>query len=137
MEIRIDDMLVKSKQGKDHVAHLSKELDTLQKFQLKLNPSKCVFGASAGKYLEFLVSQRGIEIDHNQIKPLIEMRTPQSRKDVQYLNGRLATLNRFISKASDRCLPFFKALRGEGPVSFFLVLKNYLGSPELLSTPKP
>ena len=72
------------------------------------------------------------------------MEAPRSRKDVQRLNGRLAVLNRFISKSSDRSLPFFKALSGGGRLewtsefeSAFAELKAYLGSPELLSTPIP
>ena len=103
-----------------------------------------MFGTSASKFLGFLVFQRGIEADPDQISALLKMRTPQSRNDIQCLNGRLVALNRFISKASDRCLPFFKALRGNGPLvwtpqckSAFMELKAYLGSPELLSTPHP
>ena len=76
MKIYIDDMLVKSKHAENHISHLTKAFDTLQQYQLKLNPVKCVFGASAGKFLGFLVSQRGIEADPDQISALLQMRTP-------------------------------------------------------------
>ena len=87
MEIYIDDTLVKCRHAENHISHLTKAFDTLQQYQLKLNPAKCVFGASTGKFLGFLVSQRGIEADPDQIIALLQMRTPQSRKDVQCLMG--------------------------------------------------
>ena len=108
MEIYIDDMLVKSKRGEDHIGNPKMVFRTLQKFKLKLNPTKCIFSASAGKFLGFLVSQRGIEADPVQIRFVIEVRSPKTRKEIQCLNGRLAALNRFISKASNRCLPFLE-----------------------------
>ena len=61
MEVYIDDMLVKSKQRPDHVAHLQQTFDLLRKYGMKLNPLKCAFGVSAGRFLGFMVTQRGIE----------------------------------------------------------------------------
>ena len=55
MEVYIDDMLVKSKQHQDHVTHLQQVFDLLQKYDMKLNPLKCAFGVSAGKFLGFMV----------------------------------------------------------------------------------
>jgi len=144
MEIYIDDMLVKSRKKFQHVADLEEAFDVLEAYGLKLNPSKCVFGVAAGKFLGFLVSERGIEADPDQISSLRNMRSPQNKKEVQSLNGRAAALNRFISKASDKCLPFFKAIRGGKDFEWtpeceeaFQKLKAYLGSPELLSIPQP
>ena len=61
MEVCIDDMLVKSKQRLDHVTHLQHAFNVLQEYDMKLNPLKCTFGVSAGKFLGFMVTQRGIE----------------------------------------------------------------------------
>ena len=78
---------------------------------MKLNPSKCAFGVSSGKFLGFMVSQRGIEANPNKIQAILNMEPPRSVKEVQSLIGRVAPLNRFVSKATDKCLPFFKVLK--------------------------
>ena len=78
---------------------------------MKLNPSKCAFGVASGKFLGFMVSHRGIEANPEKIKAILDMKSPQSIKEVQSLTGRVATLNRFVSKVTDRCLSFFKVLK--------------------------
>ena len=112
MEVYVDDMLVKSKQADDHVRHLKESFDVLRKYKMKLNPKKCVFGVASGKFLGFMVNQRGIEANPDKIKAILEMTLPKIIKDVQRLTGRIAALNRFVSRATDKCFPFFKALRG-------------------------
>ena len=79
---------------------------------MKLNPSKCAFGVSASQFLGFMVTQRGIEANLAQHKAILESSTPTSRKEVQQLTGRLATLGRFISRFTDRLKPFFATLKG-------------------------
>ena len=78
---------------------------------MKLNPNKCAFGVMAGKFLGFMVSQRGIEVNPEKIRAIMELEPPMTAKEVQSLNGKIAALNRFISKATDKCLPFFCTLR--------------------------
>ena len=78
---------------------------------MKLNPSKCTFGVTSRKFLSFMVSQREIEANLDEIQEILNMEPPKNIKDVQSLTGRVATLNRFVSKATDKCLPFFKILR--------------------------
>ena len=78
---------------------------------MKLNPSKCAFGVASGKFLGFMVSHRGIEANPEKIKAILDMKSPQSIKEVQSLTGRVATLNRFVSKVTDKCLSFFKVLK--------------------------
>ena len=77
---------------------------------MKLNPSKCAFGVSSGKFLGFM-AQRGIEANPNKIQAILNMEPPKNIKEVQSLIGRVAALNRFVSKAKDKCLPFFKILK--------------------------
>ena len=78
---------------------------------MKLNPSKCVFGVTAGKFLGFMVSQRGIEVNPEKVRALMKLEPPRMVKVVQSLNGKIAAINRFISKATDKCLPFFCTLK--------------------------
>ena len=66
---------------------------------------------SLGKFLEFMVSRRGIEANPDKIQKILNMEPPRNIKEVQPLTGRVAALNRFVSKATDKCLPFFKVLK--------------------------
>ncbi|XP_075645637.1 putative mitochondrial protein AtMg00860 [Castanea sativa] len=78
---------------------------------MKLNPRKCAFEVSSGKFLGFTVSHRGIEANPDKIQAILDMKPPQNIKEVQSLTGQVAALNRFVSKATDKCLPFFKVLK--------------------------
>ena len=61
MEVYIDDMLVKSKELSDHTTHLQQTFELLRAYGMKLNPAKCAFGVSVGRFLGFMMTQRGIE----------------------------------------------------------------------------
>ena len=78
---------------------------------MKLNSSKCAFGVTTGKFLGFMVSQRGIEINPDKIQAIMEIAPPKNIKEVQSLNSKVVALNRFVSKATDKCLPFFRTLK--------------------------
>ena len=107
MEVYKDDMLVKSTTAELHIAHLSEAFQILRNYNMKLNPSKCAFGVSARKFLGFIVNQRGIEANPDKIKVVLDMPSPSNIKEVQRLTGRIAALSRFVSRASDKCQPFF------------------------------
>ena len=109
---------------------------------MKLNPSKCVFGVTAGKFLGFMVSQRGIKVNPEKVRVIMELRSPRTVREVQSLNSKIAAMNRFIFKATDKCLPFFRTLRKsfewtDECQKAFEDLKKYLSSPPLLSPSKP
>ena len=76
IEVYVDDMIAKSKEPKDHLACLKKLFDHLRKYELRLNPKKCVFKISFGKLLGYIVSQRGIEVDSSKAKAIVEMPPP-------------------------------------------------------------
>ena len=103
MEVYIDDMLVKSTTTELHITHMAKAFQILKKYNMKLNPAKCAFGVSVGKFLGFIVNNRGIEANPNKIKVVLDMPPPSKIKEVQRLMGRIAALSRFVSKASDKC----------------------------------
>ena len=111
MEVYVDDMLVKSLDEGKHLHDLQETFDTLRQYNMKLNPNKCAFGVSSGKFLGFMVSYRGIEANPNKIQAILDMKSPRSIKEVQSLIGRVAAFNMFVFKATDKCLPFFKVLR--------------------------
>ena len=87
MEVYIDDMLVKSKQLLDQVVHLQQTFDLLKEYDMKLNPLKCAFGVSAGRFLGFMVTQRGIEANPTHLKAILQSPAPSSKKRIQQLTG--------------------------------------------------
>ncbi|KAL0378882.1 UNVERIFIED_CONTAM: hypothetical protein Sradi_3193700 [Sesamum radiatum] len=101
MEIYVDDMLVKNQSRDHHLLDLEECFKQLNTYGVKFNPKKCVFGVG-GKFLGYLVTQRGIEANPDKIQVIQQMREPQTIKEVQQLTGRMAALNRFISWAWDR-----------------------------------
>ena len=140
MEVYIDDMLVKSTTTELHIAHLAEAFQILKKYNMKLNPAKCAFGVSTGKFLGFIVNNRGIEGNPDKIKVVFDMPPPSNIKEVQRLTGRIATLSRFVSKASDKCQPFFQVLKKSFQwdahcEKAFTALKTYLSSPPILVSP--
>ena len=107
---------------------------------MKLNPAKCAFGVSAGKFLGFIVNNRGIEANPDKIKAMLDMSPPSSIKKVQRLIIRIIALSRFVSRASDKCQPFFQVLKkafqwDANCKEAFSALKTYLSSPPILVSP--
>ena len=113
----------------------------LRQYQMKLNPNKCAFGIASGKFLRFMVSQRGIEANSEKVRAILDMTSPKTVKKVQKLIERITTLNRFVFKATDKCFPFFKTLKQafaqtDECEAALQELKRYLRSPSLLSSSK-
>ena len=79
----MDDMLVNSKQELAHLDNLKKTFATLRQYQMKLNPSKCAFGVSSGKFLGFMVSQKEIEANPEKVQAILDMTSPKTIKEVQ------------------------------------------------------
>lgn len=111
---------------------------------LRLKPDKCIFGIQSGKMLGCLVSTRGIEANPEKIAALANMQPLKTHKQVQQLTGRLAALNRFISRSAKRGLPFFRTLQGSDlfewgveQQSAFDDQKAYLIKMTTLSRPSP
>ncbi|CAH9054188.1 unnamed protein product [Cuscuta epithymum] len=143
MEVYIDDMIVKSRKAEDHVGNLAESFKKLTEYNLKLNPAKCAFGVSSGEFLGYIISERGIEASPEQVRAIIDIESPKSVKDVQRLTGRVAALNRFISKSSDRCRLFYDVLRKNKKFEWtdqheqaLQQLKEYMTTPPLLTKPK-
>jgi hypothetical protein len=90
---------------------LQETFTNFRKAGLKLNLEKCVFGVKKGKFLGCLVLTKGIEANRSKIEAILWMEPPKTRKGAQRLTGRLASLNKFISKSAERNLPFFEVLK--------------------------
>ncbi|GJZ44312.1 reverse transcriptase domain-containing protein [Tanacetum coccineum] len=99
LEIYVDDLVIKSHTETELLRDIEETFRTLRKINMKLNPKKCTFGATEGMFLGYMISPEGI-------KPC-----PRTIKEVQSLNGKLASLNRFLSKSAEKSLPLFKTLK--------------------------
>ena len=80
VQVYVDDMLLKSRREDDHLDGLKETFDTLRSYNMKLNPSKCAFGVIIGKFLWFMVSQRGIKVKPDKIQAIMEMTPPRNIK---------------------------------------------------------
>ena len=110
IEVYVDDMIAKSQGEDEHVMNLRKLFERLRKFQLKLNPTKCTFGATSEKLLGFVVSKKGIEIDLDKVRAIQDLPPPRTQKEVRSFMGRLNYIARFISQMTAKCDPIFKML---------------------------
>uniref|UniRef100_A0A2N9HIL5 RNase H type-1 domain-containing protein n=1 Tax=Fagus sylvatica TaxID=28930 RepID=A0A2N9HIL5_FAGSY len=96
IEDYVDDIVVKSKKREDHLRVLRKVFDRCRLYKLKMNPLKCAFGVSAGKFLGFLVHNRGIDVDPAKASAIATMKAPTSHKELKSFLGRLSYIRRFI-----------------------------------------
>jgi len=139
----VDDMVVTSHVRGQHAADLEELFATISKYRLKLNPEKCVFGVEAGKFLGFMLTERGIEANPDKCAAIMAMRSPTSVKEVQQLIGRMAALSRFVSAAGEKGHPYFQCLKRNSRFAWtdeceaaFLKLKEYLATPPMLCKPQ-
>ncbi|WKA03678.1 hypothetical protein VitviT2T_021777 [Vitis vinifera] len=144
VEVYVDDMIVKSQGRADHLDALERFFERIRKFRLRLNPKKCTFGVTSGKLLGHIVSERGIEVDPDKIKAILDMPAPKTEKEIRGFLGRLQYISRFIARLTDICEPIFRLLRKNQPTIWnddcqfaFEKVKEYLLSPPVLVPPTP
>ena len=92
----VNDIVVKSKTREDHFGILKKVFERCRLYKLKMNPLKCAFGVSAGKFLGFLVHQRGIDVDPARASAIATMKPPTTYKELKSFLGKLSYIRRFI-----------------------------------------
>jgi hypothetical protein len=107
----VDDIAVMSKKQDGLIADLQETFDNLRKYNMMLNPTKCVFGVLAGQLLGFIVSHRGIEVNPEKIRAILNISRPNDLKDVQRLTGCVAAVSRFISRLGEKALPLYKLMK--------------------------
>ena len=139
MKVYVDDMLVKSEQANDHVTNLKESFDVLRKYNEVEYKEVCLLKQHLINFWVY-VNKCVIEAKFEKIKTILEISSLRSIKDVQCLTRRIAAINRFVSQATDKSLPFFKALQGEKQFKWikkythaFQQLKVYLSTPLLFS----
>ena len=87
----------------------------IRQFRLRLNPKKCTFGVTSGKLLGYMVSERGMEVDPDKIRAILDMPAPRTKREIRGFLGRLQYISRFIARLTDICEPIFRLLRKSQP----------------------
>ena len=111
VEVYVDDMIVKSRDRADHLAALQRFFERIKHFRLRLNSKKCTFGVTSGKFLGHIVSERGIEVDPENIRAILDMPALRTEREIRGFLGRLQYISHFITKLIDICEPIFRLLR--------------------------
>ncbi|XP_014511562.1 uncharacterized protein LOC106770260 [Vigna radiata var. radiata] len=142
MKVYVDDMVIRSHTHQQHLKDLEEVFQQLRHYNMRLNPSKCTFGVSAGKFLGFMLTYRGIEANPDKCRAILEMKSPTKLKDVQCLVGRLTALSRFISRLSDHIRLILKNMKKDVPRHWdndceetFSKVKSILTSPPIMARP--
>ncbi|XP_061360758.1 uncharacterized protein LOC133304723 [Gastrolobium bilobum] len=144
LEVYMNDMIVKSGDGKTHLQDLQEVFEQVGKHNMRLNPSKCTFGVPAGNFLGFLLTERGIKANTDKCRAVMEMKSPENIKEAQKLNGRVTALSRFLAKSAQVSLPLFQLLKKGSNFAWteecettFQRFKEMLASPPILGKPEP
>ena len=144
LEVYIDDVVVKSDGELNHLADLRLAFERMRKYGLKMNPLKCAFGVSAGKFLGFIIHGSGIEIDPAKIETIQKVQAPSCKKDMQKFLGKVNYLRRFITNLSGKVDAFTQILRLKNDDEFtwgakqqeaFDRIKTCLSKPPVLRKP--
>jgi hypothetical protein len=113
IQVYIDDVVITTRREESLISDLAETFDNLNKYKLKLNPTKCSFSVLAGQLLGFLVSARGIEANPEKIQAILTMEKPTKLHDVQKLAGRIAALSRFVARLGEKALPFYALMKNQ------------------------
>jgi hypothetical protein len=144
IQVYIDDVVITTRKEESLISDLTETFDNLNRYKLKLNPTKCSFGVFAGQLLGFLVSARGIEANPEKIQAILTMGKPAKLHDVQKHAGRVAALSRFVARLGEKALPFYALMKKlddkfewtEEVDIAFVQLKKVLSTPPVLVIPK-
>ena len=144
VKVYVDDMIVKSRDRANQLAALQRFFERIRHFRLKLNLKKCTFGVTFGKLFGHIFSERGIEVDPEKIKAILDMPALRNKKDIRGFLGRLQYISHFIARLIDICEPIFRLLRKNHPTVWnndchhaFEKIKECLLSPPILVPPTP
>ncbi|GJZ40251.1 reverse transcriptase domain-containing protein [Tanacetum coccineum] len=111
LEVYVDDLVIKSRMEDEIIRDIEETFKTLREINMKLNPKKYAFGVEKGMFLGYKVNAKGLKVCPNKVDFVLSLPSLKCLKDVQKLNGKLASLNRFLAKSAEKSLPFFKTLK--------------------------
>ncbi|GJW61765.1 reverse transcriptase domain-containing protein [Tanacetum coccineum] len=146
LEVYVDDLVIKSRTKEEIIRDITETFKTLRQINMKLNPKKCSFGMQEGMFLGYKENTDGLKVCPEKADAVLSLPSPRCLKDVQKLNGKLASLNRFLSKSAEKSLPFFKTLKKctkksdfqwtQEAEATFKQMKKLIAELPMLTTPK-
>ena len=113
MEDYVDDIVVKSKTKTRHFQLLEQVCERCRKYKLRMNPVKCAFGVSAGKFLGFLIHHRGISVDPTKATAIATMKRPTTIKELKSFLGRVSNIRKLMPGLASVTSNLFKLLKKE------------------------
>lgn len=139
VEVYVDDIVVKSESDRQHVSDLKEVFQALRKHRMRLNLDKCVFNIEGGKFLGFMLTHRGIEANPEKCKVIVDIRSPNTIKEIQRLIGQLTALSKFVPKLAEKTRPIVQMLKKASQFvwsteceEIFLQLKTFFSSPPII-----
>ncbi|GKC20114.1 reverse transcriptase domain-containing protein [Tanacetum coccineum] len=102
LEVYVDDLVIKSRTEKEVIRDMEETFKTLREINMKLNPKKCAFGIQEGTFLRYKIDADGLRVCPDKVEAVLNLQSPRCVKDIQKLNGKLASLNRFLSKSAEK-----------------------------------
>jgi hypothetical protein len=144
IQVYINDIVITTRKEESLIDDLKETFDNFGRYKLKLNPTKCSFGVSAGQLLGFLVSTRGIEANPEKIQAILTMGKPAKLHEVQQLAGRVAALSQSVARLGEKDPPFYTLMKKsnkkfkwiEEADATFSQLKKVFSTPPVLVVPK-
>nr|GFA79924.1 reverse transcriptase domain-containing protein [Tanacetum cinerariifolium] len=110
LEVYVEDLVIKSCTEEEVIRDIEETFKTIREINMKLYPKKCTFGMREGTPLRYKVNPDGLKVFQDKVEAVLSLPSPKCLKDVQKINGKLESLNRFLSKSAKKSLPFFKTL---------------------------
>jgi len=142
VEVYVDDIVVKSDSCEQHRDDLVEVLEALRKYNMRLNPEKCVFDVEGGKFLGFMLTHRGTEANPDKCRAIVEMRSPKNVKEIQKLVGKLTAMARFIPRLAEKTGPIIRLLKkrrkfewDEECEELFTQFKQFMATPPVIQKP--
>ncbi|GKA49288.1 reverse transcriptase domain-containing protein, partial [Tanacetum coccineum] len=111
LEVYIDDLVIKSHTEQEILRDIEETFHTLRKINMNLNPKNYTFVAEEGMFLDHVVNMKGIKTYKEKVEVVNKLQSSRTLKEIQSLMGKLASLNRFLSKSVEKSLPLFKTLK--------------------------
>ncbi|GKA56023.1 reverse transcriptase domain-containing protein [Tanacetum coccineum] len=131
LEVYVDDLVIKIHTEDEIVRDIKKTFKTLREINMKLNPKKYAFGVEKGMFLGYKVNTGGLKVCPDKVDAILNLPSLKCLKDVQKLNGKLASQNRFLAKSAEKSLPPRVSVKGQ-ILADFIVERPEEDSPNTL-----
>lgn len=107
----MDDTVVKSDNVTTHLGDLEKVFGQLRKYNIRLNPEKCIFRVERGNFFGFMLTHQGIHANLDKCQTILEMKSPQNIKEAKCLADKIVSLSGFLPRIAKKVRPIIHLLK--------------------------